>query len=74
MLYSDIVNHLKLRETEMTDVDLLYSWIYDQLVRKNSFHTEVIDYQEHQQWYWDNTINPMIVVSPESFISERMAA
>lgn len=39
-----------LREATMADCDLLYQWANDPEVRKNSFHTEPIEYKEHRSW------------------------
>ena len=33
------------------DVDLLFSWVNDTKVRKNSFSSDDISYEEHIQWF-----------------------
>ena len=40
-----------LRKAEATDVDLLFEWANDPDVRKNSFHSEMIDYSTHIKWF-----------------------
>ncbi len=40
-----------LRPADWEDVDLLFSWANDTEVRKNSFSTEPIRYEEHQAWF-----------------------
>ncbi len=40
-----------LREAVASDVELLYIWANEPMVRKNSFHTEKISYEEHQKWF-----------------------
>lgn len=40
-----------LRKAEATDVDLLFEWANDPEVRKNSFHSEMIDYSTHIKWF-----------------------
>lgn len=40
-----------LRLANWDDVDLLFSWANDKEVRKNSFSTEPIRYEEHLAWF-----------------------
>lgn len=40
-----------LRDATMADMDLLFEWANELSVRKNSFSTEEITYEEHQRWY-----------------------
>lgn len=40
-----------LREVEPGDTELLFCWANEEEVRKNSFHSEVIFYEEHQKWF-----------------------
>ena len=40
-----------LRKAERADVDLLFAWVNDSEVRKNSFNTAKIGYEEHKRWY-----------------------
>lgn len=40
-----------LREATKDDVDLLFKWMNDPAVRKNSFSSEKITYEEHTSWY-----------------------
>lgn len=40
-----------LRKAEWADVDLLFEWVNNNEVRKNSFNTAQIDYEEHKGWY-----------------------
>lgn len=42
---------LFLREVVKEDVDLLFHWANDELVRKNAFHTEQIPYETHVKWF-----------------------
>lgn len=41
-----------LRKATIADMDLLFEWANDPLVRQNSFTTEKITYEEHQRWFW----------------------
>lgn len=40
-----------LREAAAEDMDLLYQWANDQTVRRNSFSTAEIAYEEHKEWF-----------------------
>lgn len=40
-----------LRKAEWSDMDLLYEWANDFVVRKNSFQSEKISYNVHQSWF-----------------------
>ena len=39
-----------LRLAEMEDMDLLFTWANEEMVRKNSFSTRKITYEEHVIW------------------------
>jgi RimJ/RimL family protein N-acetyltransferase len=41
---------LKTRSAKAEDVDLLYSWSSDELVRTQSFSSDVIPYETHCNW------------------------
>ena len=40
-----------LRKATIEDMDLLFQWANDPVVRKNSFSTAEISYEEHTKWY-----------------------
>lgn len=40
-----------LRKARFSDMDLLYKWANDPIVRKNSFHSEPISYETHRLWF-----------------------
>ncbi len=40
-----------LRKAEWKDMDMLFVWANDAEVRKNSFRTEPVGYEEHQAWF-----------------------
>lgn len=40
-----------LRNAVPDDMELIYEWANDDEVRKNSFHTDKIAFQEHKAWY-----------------------
>lgn len=44
-------NKYYLREASMKDMDLIYRWANDSEVRKNSFSSDYIVYEDHQKWY-----------------------
>ena len=49
-----------LRKAEPEDVDILFEWANDPLVRENSFHTEQIPYEEHKRWFGGMMSNPKV--------------
>lgn len=46
----DIDLELELKPADINDADLLFSWANDMDVRKNSFHQETIEYDNHVRW------------------------
>lgn len=40
-----------LRKALFSDLDLLYEWANDKVVRSNSFNSEPISYKTHQSWF-----------------------
>lgn len=42
---------LKLRKAIQADMDLIFQWANDAVVRANAFHTEQIPYENHVAWY-----------------------
>lgn len=42
-----------LREAQENDVDLLYQWVNEESVRRNSFYQGNITYNEHLRWFHD---------------------
>lgn len=46
-----MTNKAVLREATENDVDIIYNWANDDEVRKNSFSTEKIAYEDHIKWY-----------------------
>lgn len=40
-----------LKKAEMEDMDLLFKWANDPVVRVNSFNTEPIPYENHVKWF-----------------------
>lgn len=46
-----MANQLHLREAKLTDVDLIFEWSNDQLVREQSFNSDIIVYEPHCDWF-----------------------
>lgn len=42
---------LYLRKAEYSDIELLFHWANDPAVRKYSFHTKPIPYEDHATWF-----------------------
>ena len=49
---------IHLRKVENKDMMLLYQWVNDPLVRKNSFNSGNISLEEHQKWFNEKFKNP----------------
>ncbi|WP_425806403.1 GNAT family N-acetyltransferase [Desulfitobacterium sp. Sab5] len=45
------MSNVFLRPVNWSDVDFLYEWANDKLVRNNSFSTAIIPYDEHKRWF-----------------------
>ncbi len=50
-----------LRNAEYGDIDLLYRWANDFVVRTNSFNTEQISYENHVQWFKTMMTDPTVL-------------
>ena len=48
---NDLNKKLKLKQLHFEDIDLLFAWTNDALVRKNSFVTKKIKYSNHKKWF-----------------------
>jgi RimJ/RimL family protein N-acetyltransferase len=52
-----LTEKLTIRKAESDDVDLLYNWSNDQLVREQSFTSDVIPYDTHCDWFRNKLIS-----------------
>lgn len=50
----------RLRKAEESDIMLLFQWANDPAVRGNSFHSEVIRYEDHEVWFHKMMANPLV--------------
>ena len=48
-IFNDLL--IELRDSNINDADILFEWVNDPIVRKNSFKKEPIDWDEHISWY-----------------------
>lgn len=57
---------MRLRKAEYSDMDLLYEWANDPIVRSNSFISDSIPYDVHKDWFnrmmADSTVIQFILV------------
>ena len=53
-----MIKDIHLRKVENKDMMLLYQWVNDSLVRKNSFNSGNISLEEHQKWFNEKFKNP----------------
>lgn len=51
-----------LRKAERKDIDLLYKWANDPVVRKNSFNSKTISYESHIKWFDRIICDPTILL------------
>lgn len=42
---------ISLRDANRDDCDLLFSWVNDEVVRKNSLNTSIVDLDSHIKWF-----------------------
>jgi spore coat polysaccharide biosynthesis protein SpsF len=49
---------VKLRLAREEDCDLLFKWVNDPDVRKNSFNNKEISYEEHVEWFYRKINSP----------------
>lgn len=42
---------LKLKRAQRKHCGLLYRWVNEELVRRNSFNTGSVDYEQHKAWF-----------------------
>ena len=52
---------LYLRRATMDDMDLLFKWANNPDVRKNSFNTEPIPYENHVEWFNKMMLNNSVI-------------
>lgn len=50
-LTADEIDPITLRAITFSDCDLIYEWASDELVRKNAFNPDKIDYESHKEWF-----------------------
>ena len=50
-LLNSIDDAIMFRKISMNDCDMMYAWANDELVRKNSFNSQKIDYESHKTWF-----------------------
>ncbi|SHH67342.1 GNAT family N-acetyltransferase [Desulfosporosinus lacus] len=47
-----------LKEATVEDVDLLFEWVNEKLVRKSAFNSNTIAYGEHTEWFFHSVESP----------------
>lgn len=45
------MHRLEFRDVAPEDMDLIYGWSNDEIVRQASFYPNVIEYDEHKEWF-----------------------
>lgn len=63
-----------LRKAEQGDMDLLFQWTNDPVVRRNSFNTDPIPYENHMKWFnkimKDPTVIQFILMDDETPVGQ----
>ena len=49
---------MKIRLAKNSDVKLIFEWINDPLVRKVSFNSSLIPYDNHEKWFYSKIKEP----------------
>ena len=49
---------LNSRKAKISDVNIYYKWINDELVRENSFNSNIIKWEDHFKWFEEKINNP----------------
>lgn len=58
MKEAESMDNIYLRVADESDIDLIFQWANEPMVRKNSFSSRIITYEEHVQWYKKLLNNP----------------
>lgn len=61
MMNGPFNSKLHLRTAKISDLDLLYKWANDSDVRKNSFNSNFIPYENHVIWFNKMMENPSVL-------------
>ena len=65
---------ISLREATIEDVDILFEWANDPVVRKNSFNTKPIPYEDHRKWFdkvlSDDSVIQFIMMEEETPVGQ----
>lgn len=63
-----------LRKVEEKDIDLLFEWANDEECRKNSFHSEKIEYKDHREWFLkkinDKNCNMYLCIAEDDYVGQ----
>ena len=57
-LLTDLSTRIAFRQILPTDVSIIFRWINDETVRKMSFHSELISWEEHRAWFDSKIVDP----------------
>lgn len=63
---------LSLRRTTLEDCRFIYDLRNEETVRQNSFHSEIIPYEQHEQWFAKKVKHPMVRMYILMFGEERI--
>ena len=56
------MNKIRLRKADLDDMMILYRWVNEPSVRANSFHSELISFEEHKWWFERVMNDPNVLI------------
>ena len=51
------IDNISYRPAEISDIEILYVWVNDDYVRKNSIQSDLIKYDEHSAWFQSRIVS-----------------
>lgn len=58
IIHSKITTSLKIRRMETKDKEITFEWANDEITRKNSFHSNKINFKTHNDWFDKKLCDP----------------
>jgi RimJ/RimL family protein N-acetyltransferase len=62
VIHSKILKNFYSRKAEITDAKLLYDWVNEPTVRKNSLYSEEILWEQHLNWFYNKLLSSQTVL------------
>ena len=62
VIHSKILSDFYLRKADINDAKLLFDWVNDPLVRKNSLSSNFISWEKHLKWFYEKLFYSQTVI------------